>query len=80
MRAIQSQRATAMAITAAAISIYIVLTCGLAALAILGAARARAQEIEPNEFIPLPAGTNLLLNYYCLPSLTVSRMFESMAP
>lgn len=25
---------------------------------------AKAQEIEPNEFIPLPAGTNLLLGYY----------------
>jgi len=53
-----------MAITAAAISMSTVLTCGLAGLAILGAARARAQEIEPNEFIALPAGTNLLLNYY----------------
>jgi hypothetical protein len=27
-------------------------------------ARVQAQEVEPNEFVPLPAGTNLALGYY----------------
>jgi hypothetical protein len=35
----------------------------LTALAVLGAARVQAQEVEPNEFVPLPAGTNLVLGY-----------------
>jgi hypothetical protein len=39
---------------------------GLACLALsLGATgQAQGQEIEPNEFVPAPAGTNLLLGYY----------------
>ena len=36
----------------------------LAGLDILAAGHAGAQEIEPNDFIALPAGTNLALGYY----------------
>jgi Putative MetA-pathway of phenol degradation len=36
----------------------------LAALVLLAAAPAQAQEIEPNDLIPLPAGSNVLLGYY----------------
>ena len=35
-----------------------------AGLAICSAGRAAAQEIEPYEFVPLPAGTNLAVAYY----------------
>ncbi len=38
--------------------------CMVAGLASLSAAGACAQEIEPNEFTPLPPGTNLFLDYY----------------
>ena len=38
--------------------------CMVAGLASLSAAGARAQEVEPNEYTPLPAGTNLFLDYY----------------
>lgn len=43
------------------------LACGalaMAALALVAAPGAQAQEIEPNEFVPAPAGTNLALGYY----------------
>ena len=41
------------------------LQLGLGVLLAMGAAtRARAQEIEPYEFTPLPAGTNLAIGYY----------------
>ena len=35
-----------------------------AGLAVCSAGRAAAQEIEPYEFVPLPAGTNLAIAYY----------------
>ena len=35
-----------------------------AGLAVCSAGRAAAQEIEPYEFVPLPAGTNLAIGYY----------------
>ncbi len=40
--------------------------CGLMCLAPLpgGAGIATAQEAEPNEFVPLPAGTDLAIGYY----------------
>lgn len=37
---------------------------GLAACVIAAPRSAGAQEIEPNEFVPLPAGTNLAIGYY----------------
>jgi hypothetical protein len=41
-------------------------SCGLACLflAVAGAGTAKSQEIEPSDFVPAPAGTNLLLGYY----------------
>ncbi len=42
----------------------IVFAYALTALAVRGMARVQAQEVEPDEFVPLPAGTNLAVGYY----------------
>jgi hypothetical protein len=64
MSVIQSRRASVTAITAVGTSRVLVLAYALTALAVVGMPRVQAQEVEPNEFVPLPAGTNLAAGYY----------------
>ena len=61
MRPDRSRRSRALDVAALAISVF---AFGLTGFAILVPPRAQAEEAEPNEFVPLPAGTNLLLGYY----------------
>jgi hypothetical protein len=63
MRAVHPCPAGAIA-RALGAPISLVVAGTLAALASLSPAGAVAQEIEPNEYIPLPPGTNLFLGYY----------------
>jgi hypothetical protein len=64
MSVIEWRRASLTATAGVTIHRSIVLAYALTALAVLGMARVQAQEVEPNEFVPLPAGTNLAVGYY----------------
>jgi hypothetical protein len=64
MSVIQPRRVAVTATTGATICRSIPFAYALTALAVLGMAQVQAQEVEPNEFIPLPPGTNLVLGYY----------------